>query len=718
MMDRSVMLGSSVIRPGLAAVALLSVCLLSPVSVFAEGEADLDQSGFVDANDLILFQEQWHMSLAPGIDPDEVAASTIQAVTIAEDNKPEIQFSLTDGEGDVIPLNKLRRLRFILARIIVDNAAAKRSHYQNYTLNSSNLPTYTDISAATVTDLGSGNYIAKYKKAINIAAADRALTHTLGIQVEYDMDNDGQRSVINPLFNFCPDGSAVTTVRELSTTETCNKCHNPLAIHGGGRREYGICILCHYPGLTVTRLPNQTPTGVTETYSIDMANMVHQIHIVENFVNANNATGTAADGINDASPWWSADFGEITYPQEIRNCNTCHTGSPAHPEMADYRLQVPSRLACGGCHDKIDFAAGIGHMPQADDSMCYLCHQPTTDVGTILSISKAHTVPSKAPELPKIYAEIISVSNVIAGATPSITYKLSQVVNGVTSTITPSALNRVGVVMAGPATDYAFDKSESLTDANSTANPDGSLTHTFTSPLAADAAGTYAFSLEARTASQTIDYLEESARATADNPVVYVAVGGKADPVPRREVIDWDKCLACHDTLVLHGGNRNQYQNCVLCHRPTADDEAQRVEATMPPESIDFRTMIHKIHTGVDLENEYTVYGYGKNPYDFTEVTFPGDRRDCESCHLPGTYDTVAPNGSLAVVVTQDNPPVAEPIFSFQPVSAACVSCHDGDDATEHITSFTAINAGVENCDECHGKYKEWSYETVHFRGL
>ena len=52
-------------------------------------------------------------------------------------------------------------------------------------------------------------------------------------------------------------------------------------------------------------------------------------------------------------------------------------------------------------------------MVQADDSMCYLCHQPTTDVGTILSISKAHTVPSKAPELPKIYAEIISVSNVI-----------------------------------------------------------------------------------------------------------------------------------------------------------------------------------------------------------------------------------------------------------------------------------------------------------------
>ena len=705
MLGQIVEVRSFVSRLGLAAFLLFAVCLLLPGTLSAQKSADLDESGYVDASDLMIFQEQWHMSTEPSIDPDDVAVAAIQAVTIAGDNKPEIEFSLTDGEGDVSPLNTVRRLRFLLARIVEDNLGAKRSHYVNYTLSGSGLPTYTDITGATVTDLGSGNYIAKYKKAINISTADRGLTHTLGIQIEYDLDNDGQRSVINPLHNFRPDGGAVTTVRELSSTETCNKCHNPLAIHGGGRREYGICILCHYPGVVASN-----------GFSVDMAHMVHQIHIVKRFVNADNA-GTAGDGINSATPYWNEEFGEITYPQDIRNCRTCHTGSTAHPEMAEYHLEVPSREACGGCHDKIDFANGIGHLAQANDNSCTFCHPPLVDLApTMPSVANVHIVPSKSPLLPKIFAEILSVDNVVAGATPSITYKLYQDVNGVTATLAPSQLNRVGVDMAGPTTDYAFDLSATLTDANSPANPDGSRTYEFAAPLAANAAGTYAFSLEARTATQPI--LGESVRATADNPVVFVAVGGKADPVPRRQVIDWDKCLACHDTLVLHGGNRNQYMNCVLCHRPGRDDESQRTEATNPPESIDFKYMIHKIHAGVDLDKDYTVYGFGGNPINFNEVTFPGDRRDCESCHLPGTYGTPAPAGALPTVVTQEKPPVTEPVINFQPTTAACVGCHDSDEAIAHAQSFTAINSNVENCAECHGRYAEWSFEKAHFRGL
>jgi hypothetical protein len=55
---------------------------------------------------------------------------------------------------------------------------------------------------------------------------------------------------------------------------------------------------------------------------------------------------------------------------------------------------VPNRLACGGCHDGINFATGkgvtiadaakgmttstFGHVggAQADDSLCALCHKP------------------------------------------------------------------------------------------------------------------------------------------------------------------------------------------------------------------------------------------------------------------------------------------------------------------------------------------------------
>ena len=39
--------------------------------------------------------------------------------------------------------------------------------------------------------------------------------------------------------------SAVTVVRDVVRTETCNKCHDPLALHGGSRRE--VAALRHLP---------------------------------------------------------------------------------------------------------------------------------------------------------------------------------------------------------------------------------------------------------------------------------------------------------------------------------------------------------------------------------------------------------------------------------------------------------------------------------------
>ena len=39
--------------------------------------------------------------------------------------------------------------------------------------------------------------------------------------------------------------------------------------------------------------------------------------------------------------------------------------------------------------------------------------------------------------------------------------------------------------------------------------------------------------------------------------------------------------------------------------------------------------MIHRIHTGEELTQDYTIYGYGGTPYNFNEVLYPGDRRNC-----------------------------------------------------------------------------------------
>jgi OmcA/MtrC family decaheme c-type cytochrome len=68
---------------------------------------------------------------------------------------------------------------------------------------------------------------------------------------------------------------------------------------------------------------------------------------------------------------------------------------------------------------------------------------------------------------------------------------------------------------------------------------------------------------------------------------------------------------------------------CVLCHNPLATDAGARPAATNPPQAIDFRTMVHKIHTGENLTSDYTIYGYRGSVNNFNAVTFPGGRRDC-----------------------------------------------------------------------------------------
>ena len=56
---------------------------------------------------------------------------------------------------------------------------------------------------------------------------------------------------------------------------------------------------------------------------------------------------------------------KTTYPQDIRNCTSCHDGSSTsrarpRPRTATTGRTKPSALACGACHDGINFATGTG----------------------------------------------------------------------------------------------------------------------------------------------------------------------------------------------------------------------------------------------------------------------------------------------------------------------------------------------------------------------
>ena len=135
----------------------------------------------------------------------------------------------------------------------------------------------------------------------------------------------------------------------------------------------------------------------------------------------------------------------------------------------------------------------------------------------------------------------------------------------------------------------------------------------------------------------------------AINKVLYFSVDGSPVP-PRRKVVDIAKCNGCHSTLSLHGENRNQIEQCVLCHNPSENDGVRRVVATnaadkaQPNQSVNFALMIHKIHTGEGLteaDQSYTIVGFGGSHNDFTEVRYPtmtptgGVGRHGQVLHVP-----------------------------------------------------------------------------------
>ena len=151
--------------------------------------------------------------------------------------------------------------------------------------------------------------------------------------------------------------------REVVLEANCEKCHNQLQLHGSNRLTVKGCVLCHVRGgedRISADASKETP-GV----SIEFANMIHRLH-------RGRELPTVAATANSADPFRYTvigygenphDFSDIAFPvmpggtgfnEQVRNCDACHGGAA----QADYAFTKPSRLACGGCHDDIDWAAG------------------------------------------------------------------------------------------------------------------------------------------------------------------------------------------------------------------------------------------------------------------------------------------------------------------------------------------------------------------------
>ena len=119
------------------------------------------------------------------------------------------------------------------------------------------------------------------------------------------------------------------------------------------------------------------------------------------------------------------DYSTVVFPQDIRNCTTCHAAGPA---QADNWKLKPSRAVCGSCHDDVNFATGQNHVNliQADDTQCGNCHTSTAHTEFDASIPGAHTVPNNSASLPGIVLKIMSVTGATPGSAPTVQFKVTD----------------------------------------------------------------------------------------------------------------------------------------------------------------------------------------------------------------------------------------------------------------------------------------------------
>ena len=118
--------------------------------------------------------------------------------------------------------------------------------------------------------------------------------------------------------------------------------------------------------------------------------------------------------------------------------------------------------------------------------------------------------------------------------------------------------------------------------------------------------------------------------------------------------------------------------------------------------------MIHRIHTGEELSQTYTVYGRNASLNNYNEVLYPGDRRNCVACHVAGAYTVPLPDGVIPTETLRDY------YSPMQPTAAACLGCHDARPAAAHAYTMTSFFG--EACEACHGNDGEFAVDKVHAR--
>ncbi|MBI4873949.1 MAG: OmcA/MtrC family decaheme c-type cytochrome [Acidobacteria bacterium] len=621
----------------------------------------------------------------------------IVSAEIAADGSTRVQFKLTDPRGLPLDREGITTPGSVSVSFVAATIPNDKTQYTAYTTRVVTSP-ITRVTATqpgtdsggTFEKLAEGEYI--YRFATRAPSGfDRAATHSIGAYASRNLSEfDLGTQYDNDVFTFVPNGSKVTVVRDVVRTATCNKrCHDPLAAHGS-RRKVELCVLCHQP-------QNMDPdTG----NSVDFPVLIHKIH-----------RGSDLPSVKAGKPFQIIgfsqnvfDFSDVVFPAGVRNCQVCH--DPDSGAAQANAWLKPTRAACGACHDDVNFATGQGHvdLPQVSEALCSNCHIPQGELEFDASIKGAHLDPRFSADLPGTVFEILEVADGVAGKRPTVAFSLKDKAG---KPIPPSTMGRLALALGGPTLEYAAYSYEDVRQAQGSG--DGRYHWTFQAAIPPTAKGSYSVGIEGFRNIKVLEGTkkEQTVRDPGVNKIVYFSVDG-TKIAPRRAIVSIDKCNACHLQLEMHSRSRNRIEHCVQCHNPNQTDAGGRPASQAPAQGINLRVMIHSIHTGENLTREFAVYGGSGTKYDFSDVIFPGDRRNCDKCHINDSQQLPLPEGLPMV----NNP--RAPVNPIGPTAAACTGCHTSTAAYAHAQAMTTPVG--ESCAVCHGRNADFSVNRVHAR--
>lgn len=654
----------------------------------------------------------------------------VTGASVDGDGIAKVDFVVTDAEGVPLDLVGFFTPGAVTTEFVIgwlDESSLQPLQYTAYSTGPDGAAT-TD-SGGFFVELGTrqGTYRYTFGTTVDVDPANAGKTHSVGVHATRAVE--GVRYPATAVFHFRPDGAPVTVTREVVQTAACTSCHERLTTHDGARGEVPYCILCH----------SQQSVDVDTGNTVDFNIMIHKIHQGQRLPSVIAGTpyqlvgsdGTVHDYSTVRFPHGNSTAFDVKDP---RICTSCHVGA-----QGSYWKTRPSRAVCGSCHDDISFVdppppGKVLHSEGAQDNDlgCVTCHQPDTGSSPIAVRHASHLQTG-----PFVDVTIDSIVDTAPGQTPTVEF--TALVNGAPWDIFSNPFPSLRFALAGPTTEYveSLQASAQGPGASGTliAIDPGAGRFAYTFPVSqavpGGAAGSYSMAVEA--------YLQDAGgyRKPTANEVSTFAVTDAA-AVPRRLIVEQARCNNCHFDSRHHSARRD-VGYCAFCHDAgnVNDERTARFEGSsmVAIPSLHLKVLIHAIHRGEELVQPLVIGGFptpspanpAGTPIDVRQYRYPGDLRECESCHLPDTYTLPLPPGvrptSFEVRTCTEDPAVdpddycdtwvVADSWTVQPIAAACTSCHDAPATVAHAELETTA-AGVESCETCHGRGSDWDVAVVH----